>query len=83
MKTDSDHAENVGEILGGLSAGLFSEATMHLPTSVIERALQLAKSLIADSIISIGGGGRRRCASRYLIVNFTIMYEYLISCVSM
>ncbi|KAK0760443.1 hypothetical protein N5P37_006637 [Trichoderma harzianum] len=34
----------------------FAEATMHTPTSVTERALAYAKSVLADSIVSIGGG---------------------------
>lgn len=50
------HAEDVGKILNGKFAGLFSEATMHTPTDVTERAVQLARSLKADSIISVGGG---------------------------
>ncbi|UKZ74740.1 hypothetical protein TrVFT333_002410 [Trichoderma virens FT-333] len=40
-----------------LGAGhMFTEATMHTPTSVTERALAYAKSVLADSIVSIGGG---------------------------
>ncbi|KAH8883729.1 putative maleylacetate reductase [Thozetella sp. PMI_491] len=50
------HAEQVKEILQGKMAGLFGEATMHTPADVTERALQVATSSKADSIISIGGG---------------------------
>jgi alcohol dehydrogenase class IV len=50
------HAEDIGKMLGGKFAGLFSEATMHTPTDVTVRAVQLARSLKADSVISIGGG---------------------------
>lgn len=37
-------------------AGVFSEATMHTPTNITEKALEYAKSINADSVISIGGG---------------------------
>ena len=37
-------------------AGVFSEATMHTPTDVTERAIKYAKDVHADCIVSIGGG---------------------------
>jgi len=37
-------------------AGLYSQATMHTPTSVTENALQYARDCGADLIISFGGG---------------------------
>lgn len=49
-------AEVLRKILNGNIAGIFKEATMHTPTNVTEKALEYAKSVSADSIISIGGG---------------------------
>jgi alcohol dehydrogenase class IV len=49
-------AERVKEVLSGKIAGIFSEATMHTPTNVTEKALQCAKDTKADSVVSIGGG---------------------------
>lgn len=49
-------AELVKEILNGRIAGIFTEATMHTPTDVTEKALQYAKETKADAVISIGGG---------------------------
>ncbi|PSK34264.1 Maleylacetate reductase [Elsinoe australis] len=37
-------------------AGIFTEATMHTPVHVTEKALAYADSVEADSVISIGGG---------------------------
>jgi alcohol dehydrogenase class IV len=37
-------------------AGLFSEATMHTPTDVTDKALQYTKDVGADVVISFGGG---------------------------
>lgn len=48
--------EDVKAILNGKIAGMFTEATMHTPTDVTERALEYAKSANADSVVSIGGG---------------------------
>jgi alcohol dehydrogenase class IV len=50
------HAEMIKTNLSGKIAGIFTEATMHTPTHVTEKALAYAKSINADSIISIGGG---------------------------
>lgn len=36
--------------------GIFSEATMHTPVGVTEKAVEYAKSVSADSVVSIGGG---------------------------
>jgi len=51
-----DQANALKDILDGKVAGLFSEATMHTPTGITEKALNYAKSTKADSVISIGGG---------------------------
>jgi alcohol dehydrogenase class IV len=49
-------AEDLKVILNGKIAGLFSEATMHTPTDITDKALEYAKAQKADSVISIGGG---------------------------
>jgi alcohol dehydrogenase class IV len=48
--------ESLKEHINGNVAGIFTEATMHTPTNVTEKALEYAKSVKADSVISIGGG---------------------------
>jgi len=42
--------------LGALAAGLFSEAAMHTPVEVTERALEAAKACDADCTVALGGG---------------------------
>lgn len=37
-------------------AGIFAEATMHTPTSVTERALEVVRASRADAVVSVGGG---------------------------
>ncbi|KAF9641615.1 putative maleylacetate protein [Lasiodiplodia theobromae] len=37
-------------------AGIFAEATMHTPTSVTERALDVVRQSRADAVVSVGGG---------------------------
>jgi alcohol dehydrogenase class IV len=49
-------AERLKTILDSKIAGLFTEATMHTPTDVTEKALEYAKAQKADSVVSIGGG---------------------------
>jgi alcohol dehydrogenase class IV len=49
-------AETVKAVLNGQVAGLFSEATMHTPIQVTNKALEYARAQGADSVISIGGG---------------------------
>ncbi|OGM44147.1 maleylacetate reductase [Aspergillus bombycis] len=49
-------AEKVKDVLKGKVAGIFTEATMHTPTHITEKALEYAKSQNADLVISIGGG---------------------------
>lgn len=51
-----DIGQDIAEKLGSLSAGIYSNATMHTPVSVTEDALNIFKELGADGIISIGGG---------------------------
>jgi alcohol dehydrogenase class IV len=42
--------------IGSDAVGIFSKATIHTPTSVTQEALEVAKALGADSLVSIGGG---------------------------
>lgn len=51
-----NQAEQLKPILNGKIAGIFTEATMHTPTDVTEKALQYAKEIKADAVVSIGGG---------------------------
>src|SRR5271170_5481291 len=49
-------AESLSNGLRGLSAGVFSEATMHTPVEVTERALTAFAANRADCVVSLGGG---------------------------
>jgi alcohol dehydrogenase class IV len=49
-------AKMLESLLNGKVAGIFTEATMHTPSHITEKALEYAKSTKADSVISIGGG---------------------------
>lgn len=49
-------AEALARQLGGLSAGVFAEATMHTPISVTEKAVSAYKAAEADCIVALGGG---------------------------
>jgi len=49
-------AEDIKNILSGNVVGIFTEATMHTPTHITDKALAYAKEVKADSIVSIGGG---------------------------
>ncbi|OJJ46886.1 hypothetical protein ASPZODRAFT_131789 [Penicilliopsis zonata CBS 506.65] len=51
-----EQAERVKSVLGGKVAGIFSEATMHTPTHVTDKALAFATAHNADAVVSIGGG---------------------------
>ncbi|MCJ1431812.1 hypothetical protein MMC27_001167 [Xylographa pallens] len=51
-----EQAESLKAILNGKVAGLFTEATMHTPSHITDKALEYAKEQKADSVISIGGG---------------------------
>ncbi|KFY28602.1 hypothetical protein V491_00387 [Pseudogymnoascus sp. VKM F-3775] len=51
-----NQAETLKTNLNGNIAGIFSEATMHTPTNVTDKAVEFAKSVKADAIVSIGGG---------------------------
>ena len=51
-----EHLTQLKTLLNGKEAGTFSEATMHTPSHITDKALEYAKSVNADSVISIGGG---------------------------
>ncbi|TVY45848.1 Maleylacetate reductase [Lachnellula subtilissima] len=48
--------EELSKQLNGKIAGIFSEATMHTPSHITERALSYTNEVKADSVVSIGGG---------------------------
>ena len=49
-------AQAMSKRLGNLSVGTFTEATMHTPVDVTERAVARAAELGADCVVSLGGG---------------------------
>ena len=48
--------KKLSEQLGALSAGVFSEATMHTPVSITEKAMSMFNNTKADGVVAIGGG---------------------------
>jgi maleylacetate reductase len=52
----TEQVQGLADALGGLSAGIFPEATMHTPVEVTERALAMVRETGADCIIALGGG---------------------------
>jgi maleylacetate reductase len=53
QKADGD---KLAASLGALCAGTFSEATMHTPVAVTERAVAHAREIGADCTVALGGG---------------------------
>jgi len=51
----SDAAQLASDV-GELAAGIFSDATMHTPVDVTERAVARAQEVAADCVVAIGGG---------------------------
>lgn len=49
-------AHSVVERLGGLCAGVFPKAAMHVPVVVAREALQHAQHIGADCVVALGGG---------------------------
>jgi len=49
-------ADAMAQRLGALSVGTFTDATMHTPVEVTERAVGRAAELGADCVVSLGGG---------------------------
>jgi alcohol dehydrogenase class IV len=52
----ADAARDLSERLGGLSAGLFTEAAMHTPVEITERAMAVVRESGADCTVALGGG---------------------------
>jgi maleylacetate reductase len=52
----ADAARDVADRLGGLSVGLFTEAAMHTPAEITERAMKAVSDLGADCTVAVGGG---------------------------
>jgi alcohol dehydrogenase class IV len=51
-----NQAEELQTILQGKTAGLFTEAAMHTPVEVTDKALAAVRAADADCVVSIGGG---------------------------
>ena len=49
-------AEDAARRLGGVAAGMFTEAVMHHPIEVVHAARRRARELDADCYVTIGGG---------------------------
>lgn len=49
-------AKEIETLITGSCAGLFSEATMHTPTHITDKAISYVQSAKADCVISAGGG---------------------------
>ncbi|KAF7553265.1 hypothetical protein G7Z17_g3762 [Cylindrodendrum hubeiense] len=49
-------AERVKGIIGTAGVAIFSEATMHTPTHITEKAVSVARRHDVDGIVSVGGG---------------------------
>jgi maleylacetate reductase len=49
-------AQELADSLGGLAVGIFTEAAMHTPVDVTERALSKVQELKADCTVAVGGG---------------------------
>jgi maleylacetate reductase len=49
-------ARRIGTLLGEKSAGLFSEAVMHTPVEVTDRAAAYLDQVGADAVVAVGGG---------------------------
>ncbi len=52
----ADQSQGILEELGPKGVGLFTEATMHTPVDVTERAMAQVEALGIDGIVSFGGG---------------------------
>ena len=52
----ADAGLDLSDRLGALSAGLFTEAAMHTPVEITERAMQLVRESGADCTVALGGG---------------------------
>jgi len=51
-----DLAQSISDQLGELSAGIYDQAVMHVPSETVTDALNVAADLNIDGCVSIGGG---------------------------
>jgi len=51
-----NQAEQVSELIGARSVGIFDQAVMHVPVATVDAAQAMAASVNADCTVSIGGG---------------------------
>lgn len=49
-------ARQVADVLGDKCVGIFSEAAMHTPVDVTQRAMRQLRALNADCVVGLGGG---------------------------
>ena len=52
----ADSARHTSQELGGRAAGVFTEAAMHTPIDVTERAMAVVRDLGVDGVVAVGGG---------------------------
>lgn len=49
-------ARRLGELIGGACAGVFTEAALHTPVAVTEKAMAEVEQLQIDGVVALGGG---------------------------
>src|SRR5690606_27607463 len=52
----AEWARQVADVLGEKCVGIFSEAAMHTPVDVTQKAMQQVQALGADCVVGLGGG---------------------------
>ncbi|MGZ3314404.1 MAG: iron-containing alcohol dehydrogenase, partial [Caulobacteraceae bacterium] len=52
----AEAGQDLADRLGPSSAGLFSEAAMHTPVEITERAMAVVRQVGADCTVALGGG---------------------------
>lgn len=56
LATQTDIIQRVTDVLGPLHVGTFYEIRQHAPKSGVAQAASLARSIMADVLVSVGGG---------------------------
>ena len=51
-----DLAQRIAGLIGDAAAGVFTEATMHTPTNITDKAVSYTQAQKGDCVISAGGG---------------------------
>lgn len=73
-------AQELAHALGALAVGTFTEAAMHTPVDVTERALRIVDEVKADCTVAVGGGSTiglgKAIALRTDLVQFAIPTTY-------